>query len=105
MYNADAPLKWHQCITLEAQQICLYDECLGVPTALEAENLKLLKKHSVFENIPYFLPSCHMVQEDHSSRRTPALQYCKETINIAISQELTYYLFHVFNFDFIFYSQ
>ena len=46
-----------------------------------------------------------MVQEDHSSRRTPALQYCKETINIAISLELTYYLFHVFNFDFIFYSQ
>lgn len=33
VYNADAPLKWHQCITSEAQQIHLYDECLGVPTA------------------------------------------------------------------------
>lgn len=75
-----------------------------MPTAIEAENLTL-KNIAVFENIPYFLPSYHMVQEDHSSRRTPALQYCKETINIAISLELTYYLFHVFNFDFTFYNQ
>ena len=80
------------------QTYILYDESLGVPTAIEAENLTL-KNIAVFENVPYFLPSYHMVQEDHSSRRTPALQYCKETINIAISLELTYYLFHVFNFD------
>jgi len=71
---------------------------------LEAENLTL-KNTAVFENIPYFLPSYHMVQEDHLSRRTPALQYCKETINIAIILELTYYLFHVLNFDFTFYNQ